>query len=337
MCAVCGWSRLFEFGCDGQCAATLARIPGPTGSCLTEPAFVKLTYPTALLLLLLFASCAAPPPRRAMPALSPNTSKGSAVEPPMGATHDVVVGSRFESSHVLTGLWQPRVAARAGDTDVGDSDLGGTARKGPESSTADSLAAGPLAVRSLTIGPSRSTPQRGRRRGVHGSAHLLFAGRNYRSSLGFSDDQGVIGVDASVHYGRFPLGFEFGFSGAADNREARFGNFYADVGSSASEFYLGGRITGDLARGRVRPYVGTGVTFLNVEADRLSNQFIFTDDDTTVAGYVHGGALFQFGQGRARFSIGLDVRWVYSADVVLFGDHLDVDYLQIGPTFGVTF
>ena len=41
------------------------------------------------------------------------------------------------------------------------------------------------------------------------------------------------------------------------------------------------------------------------------------DDDTTLAGYVHGGVYFKLGE--SPFQLGVDVRTVFGAEVELFG------------------
>jgi hypothetical protein len=120
----------------------------------------------------------------------------------------------------------------------------------------------------------------------------------------------------------WPVGIEASVSYSDDDDSG--------VEGETKEASLGVRKTWDVSEGRVHPYVGGGLAGIQAEFSGFGQ----SDDDTSVAGYVHGGVGFDLG---SHFLIGVDVRLLLGSDITLFGIDGDADYVQYGLMVGYAF
>lgn len=147
------------------------------------------------------------------------------------------------------------------------------------------------------------------------------------------DEPLVLGLGYAREGARDPLGFELGLQIGADEETADLGFGPMDFTSSFVE--LAGGVRKTWLRDRVvQPYVGGGLSLINVSAEAEQGGVSVDDDDSTVGIYLHGGVMFAPGE---HFEIGLDVRIVRGTDVSLFGASGDVDSEQIALVFGWNF
>ena len=184
-------------------------------------------------------------------------------------------------------------------------------------------------------GPQKQTPEQ-YASSFHGGIAALLGWRTYNSDLGsVGANQFVTGVELVLRYGTFPIGLEIGFTAGVGLETSNAGIFVADLTSSSAEFYLGPRFTWDLFERKLRPYVGGGATWLSVTTEQLDPVgFVFVDDDSTFAGYVHTG--FTVDLDGASF-LGIDARWDLGTDMTLFGSQVDLDYWQLSLLIGGRF
>lgn len=141
------------------------------------------------------------------------------------------------------------------------------------------------------------------------------------------EDQPVLGLDFSFEPPGSFIGFEVGLMGSAEDDEV----LGTDLESRVGEIYAGVRKTfGDRARG-LHPYIGGGVSAINVDVEIDG---VGSDDDTSIAGYVHGGILAKVG---GSFFVGADARGLFGTDIELEGVEVDADYLQLAFVLGWAF
>ena len=144
------------------------------------------------------------------------------------------------------------------------------------------------------------------------------------------DEPVVFGVEFANRRRGSWFGFEGGFQAAYDDTNV----LGVDVSDLFLEFYLGGRITGDLgADGRFHPYLGLGGTLIYAEVTGEAGGLSVSDDDTSLGLYGHAGVYVRLGQV---FQLGLDARAVTGTDVSLFGIASDADYTQLALLLGWT-
>lgn len=145
------------------------------------------------------------------------------------------------------------------------------------------------------------------------------------------EDQGVVGFEFQSHHPTWGLGVEIGANGGL-GFEDNVQNTGIDLESTTAELYGGLRYTLDLDR--FHPYVGTGVSMVYAEVEGITGPFVVRDDDTSVAGYVHGGLLFDVADN---VNTGFDVRYLYGSDIELLGIGGDADFFQLAWTIGARF
>jgi hypothetical protein len=152
------------------------------------------------------------------------------------------------------------------------------------------------------------------------------------------DQQFALGLELDFRPPEFPLGVEFGmqFSAMTDSVTVNVSGTPVDVDFTGSvyEFYLGPRLTFDLADDKIHPYVGAGLTYLfaEIEAEASAGGVTVaaTEDEDSLAGYVHAGLLFDLGES---FHLGADVRAVMGSDL---GSGADADYIQGALVIGTS-
>ncbi len=145
------------------------------------------------------------------------------------------------------------------------------------------------------------------------------------------DNQFATGFEFDLKHRDFPVGMEIGLAGSFGYDDDPIVGV-DDLWGGVYEFYLGPRLT--LLKGRFHPYAAAGITFLGVDQEADVGSFNVRDDDSSVAGYVHGGAYFAL---NPQIDIGADVRYVYGSDIDLFGFDGDADYFQVSLLMGIRF
>jgi hypothetical protein len=153
----------------------------------------------------------------------------------------------------------------------------------------------------------------------------LYAGQRNLDEDDWSpvDEQLTIGVEFSQEQPENMIGWEVGFMGSNDKDHIS----GTEVEVSTGEVYGGIRKT--FGTGVVRPYVGGGLAFIHLDADVTG---IGDDDDSSAAGYVHGGVAFALSES---FFLGLDLRVLFGSDLEIAGFDTDADYGQLALVLGV--
>jgi hypothetical protein len=139
------------------------------------------------------------------------------------------------------------------------------------------------------------------------------------------DEQGTAGLEFVHETAASPVGFEVGIMGSSDDGQVA----GIDVTGSTAELYGGVRKT--FGEGVVRPYVGAGLSYIDatVEADGFADE-----DDSSLAGYVHGGVDFDITES---LFLGLDLRVLFASDIEIAGVSGDADYAQLALRLGFAF
>lgn len=140
-----------------------------------------------------------------------------------------------------------------------------------------------------------------------------------------TEDQAAFAIEFSQGGTPEGVGWEVGFAGSTDEGSVGIG---VDFTGTTGEIY--GGLRKSFGSGNVRPYVGGGLSLIKAEFEGLG----VSDDDTSAAGYLHGGVEFLLGPS---FLIGLDLRTLFGSDIDLFGVSGDADYVQGAVTFGWRF
>jgi len=79
--------------------------------------------------------------------------------------------------------------------------------------------------------------------------------------------------------------------------------------------------------GKVRPYLGAGLSSVGVAVD----DDVDDDADQSLGYWAHGGVLFRLG---SRLNIGLDARILRGTDLTVFDTDFDADYEQYSAFLG---
>jgi hypothetical protein len=139
------------------------------------------------------------------------------------------------------------------------------------------------------------------------------------------DKQTTLGLEFAHEPAGSAIGWEVGLMGSGQDDEIS----GVDVEGRTGEIYGGIRKT--FGQGSIRPFVGGGISFIRskVHVDGLGSE-----DDTSPAGYFHGGVLFLASE---TFALGLDLRVLFGSDLDLGGFDTDADYAQLALFLGVGF
>lgn len=186
-----------------------------------------------------------------------------------------------------------------------------------------------LAVLTLTAcaAQSSSEPQAAARSSAKENRIALYLGQRNLDEDDWSpvDEQGTAGLEYVRETPGSPVGFEVGLMGSTDDGEVA----GVDVTGSTGELYAGIRKT--FGEDVVRPYVGLGLSYISakVEADGFDDE-----DDSSLAGYVHGGIDFDVTDS---FFLGIDLRFLFASDIELAGVDGDADYAQLALRLGFAF
>ncbi len=105
--------------------------------------------------------------------------------------------------------------------------------------------------------------------------------------------------------------------------------------STSLELYMGVRVSPVLEDYKsIHPYVGAGLSVINLEFDVDTPIGSADDDDTSLAGYIHGGVLFDLND---RWTAGFDLRALLGSDIDIAGVSGDADYFQVAAILGFAF
>jgi hypothetical protein len=139
------------------------------------------------------------------------------------------------------------------------------------------------------------------------------------------------GFGGTIDFGEkgLPLHFALGLHGglgAEDNADA----LGSDFVSTVSELSFGAAGAWQ-SKGRMRGYVGGGVSFVGarLDADTIGGDVHDTDD--SLGGWIEAGMAWRLGH---HFSLGFGARSLFGTDITLFGVNGDADYFQFGPLLG---
>jgi len=142
------------------------------------------------------------------------------------------------------------------------------------------------------------------------------------------EEQEVIGVGFSFA----PAGPGFGVEAAYFMGEDDDDVGGIDVESSTDELAAGVRYT--FGQDRFRPYVGFGLSWIEIEAKASGGGASVSEDDDSIGLWVAGG----FDAWITRHvALGLEYRMLAGTDVELFGVDSDADYGQIAITASLGF
>ena len=139
------------------------------------------------------------------------------------------------------------------------------------------------------------------------------------------EDQVAFQLEYSHESPADAVGWEVGIGGSADDDTIDIGFGPQDVTVATGEIY--GGVRKSFGSGNVRPYVGGGLSFINLDAEVDSA----SEDDSSLGLYLHGGVEFLLGQS---FALGLDLRTLLGSEITLAGFDTDADYLQLALTVG---
>jgi len=147
---------------------------------------------------------------------------------------------------------------------------------------------------------------------------LYLGGRSLSSDYEPVEDHGVIGVEYSYEPVGSLVGFEAGFMGSYGEEIV--------FSSSTAEFYAGVKKT-FRRENKFQPYVGAGLSAINVRVEALSADA----DDTGFGGYAHGGGTWLLGKS---LHLGVDLRGLFGTDLTIAGFDTDADYFQVALVLG---
>jgi opacity protein-like surface antigen len=145
------------------------------------------------------------------------------------------------------------------------------------------------------------------------------------------DEHTSVGIEFDSYSRTAPIGWELGLSYSSEDESA--GGISVEV--TGLELYGGVRKTWETGSGRLRPYLGGGLSALNGEIEAsISGDGSDSDDDTSLGAYLHGGVRFQ---ATDAVSLGADLRYRLGTDFDIDGLDIDSDFFQMAVTLGFSF
>ena len=146
-----------------------------------------------------------------------------------------------------------------------------------------------------------------------------------------TEDHDAIGVTLFLQPEGWAASLALGYY-ASDDSASVFDPVFGTVGMEVelTEFSVGfAKVWDDFQH--ARPFLGGGLTLLQVDAEINAFGLSPSVDDDTVAPYLNGGIFWRLGKA---FNLGIDARIVVGADVELEGVEVDADYTQFGALIG---
>lgn len=173
-----------------------------------------------------------------------------------------------------------------------------------------------------------------------GDVLFLFGSRTLDSDAEPVEEQDAYGVFAFLKKDDWPIAFALGFESSEETATSTrcVAGFQCEVKGELIEGYIGvGKVFEKF--GRLRPFVGGGLTVLGVDAKEteLTTGVEGDDDDTLIAPYVHTGVFWRIGRW---FDLGLGLRYVFFAETTLQPfdflppQEADINYLQYNALIG---
>ena len=145
------------------------------------------------------------------------------------------------------------------------------------------------------------------------------------------EDQDAIGVTVFLQQDTWPVSLALGYY-TSDDSASVFDPLLGTLGLKAelTEFSVGvAKVWDDFEH--ARPFIGGGLTFLEVDLEIDLLGVSVSEDDDTIAPYLNGGIFWRLGKA---FNLGIDVRIVVGADVEIADEEGDADYTQFGGLIG---
>lgn len=154
------------------------------------------------------------------------------------------------------------------------------------------------------------------------------------------DEQFTVGLDYSRMFGDGRFAWSVGASYSNDEKivngvpnqtlgPAGVGQFF-DITGTLIQADVGARVFLTAPDARVRPYVGAGLAFVQVQTEVNSS----SGDDNSFGGLLRGGVDFQLTES---LFLGLEARSLLGTDFDINGNNVDTDYTQFGAVLGFAF
>ncbi len=148
------------------------------------------------------------------------------------------------------------------------------------------------------------------------------------------EEQPVFGVETTVPLEAVDADVEVGVSVSSEEDDVflpGIGNI--DAEATLTEVWVG--IRKALApESAITPYVGAGLSIINVDAEVGLGGLAASDDDTSPGIYVHGGLMSDVSE---HLRVGVDLRALLATDVEIAGVSGDADHFQAAVFLGYIF
>jgi opacity protein-like surface antigen len=146
------------------------------------------------------------------------------------------------------------------------------------------------------------------------------------------EDQSASSVMLDFGEKDWPVNLAIGYSHSGDDGTLSNSPIFGaiNVDGNIDEWSLGAKKVFTL-KNPVRPYVGGGLTRVNVDARVESSIGDSKDNDSTTGAYLEGGVYYQFRKG---LNLGVHGRLTESTDVTLFDQDTSAEYHELGVLLG---
>jgi hypothetical protein len=169
-----------------------------------------------------------------------------------------------------------------------------------------------------------------------GSVHFRGGASKLSDDAEPAEDQTVFGVDFTFGGDDWPVLLAVDISSSSGDGSGiyyygyGYGDVSVDLDLDIMELDLGVRKIWDTKS--VRPFIGGGLSFVDVEIDALFDAFgPFKVDDTGFGAWVNGGVAWRIGK---HFDIGIDVRYSIAKVEFDFGDPEEEELELSGVSYG---
>ncbi len=169
-----------------------------------------------------------------------------------------------------------------------------------------------------------------------GSVHVRGGASTLSEDAEPAEDQTLFGLDFTFGGDDWPvlLAVDISSSSGDGSSTYYYGYGYGDVtvniDLNITELDFGVKKIWDAKS--LRPFVGGGLSVVDVEVEGDFDGFPFDDDDTKPGVWVNGGVVWRIGKG---FEIGLDVRYSFSVVEFDFGDPEEEELELSGVSAGL--
>lgn len=161
---------------------------------------------------------------------------------------------------------------------------------------------------------------------------LLVGLREFDDDLEPIEEQTSFAFEFDSYRLSAPVGFEVGLAYSSDDESAvdpLIGPF--DIEGEFFEIYAGLRKTWGFANDRFHPYLAAGGSLIDANAEIAMGSSSFSDDDSSLGGYVHSGVYYDITD---HLHVGIDGRWLFGTDLDFGGLGVEADYLQVALVLG---